>query len=261
MIAIDVYFFLNLAFDLILLQAVLLRMKKRCRIRRLLLAALIGALWSCVILLNPGLPAAGVVNWLLCPLLMCRIVKAGTDKRETLFAYIWFYVLACSGSGLMNLISSMTNRTYRGPVLIAWMMLVQLVLAWIWTVLQRKEDDETLFCKTELICRGKRVELTGIWDTGNRLCSLTGRAVHVIDPSTADALFGQMDLLEWKGVQMVPFCAVGKEGCMTAVPVESMTVWRGKKRFHVEDPLLGVSETMFYNGKNYQIIISPREFR
>ena len=81
MIAIDLYFFMNAAYDLTLLCVVGIVARKRLYFGRVLAAALLGAAWSVTALIAAlyfMLPSCALwivkmITYLLCPYLMCLI--------------------------------------------------------------------------------------------------------------------------------------------------------------------------------------------
>lgn len=281
MIAIDVYFLLNMAFDLILLQAVVLRMKKKRYGLRLLAAAGCGALWSCFALVNPRWPVwfLSSVTWFICPSLMCLLACRPAGKRELAISVVWFYLFAWGGSGLMNLIWGV-SAAHKGGRLILTMALAQLILSLCCHMLFRDQENKALFYKTVLEYRGKRVETTGIWDTGNRLRSITGKPVHLMDRIGASMLLepDELDMLAKPGsadrslgeeescggrlrLQLIPYCGIGGgSGFLLAFPIDRMTIVKDGQAVCAERPLIGVSETLFCEGKKYRVILNPSGF-
>lgn len=280
MIAIDVYFLLNAAFDLILLQAVALRMKKKRYRLRLIAAAAAGALWSCAALLNPQWPQWILlpVTWLLCPSVMCLLACRPSGIRELAISILWFYLFACGGSGLMNLIWGVSAE-HKGTGLVITMALAQLLLSLCYIILFRDKDNKTLFYKTVLEYRGRQAEIIGLWDTGNRLRSLTGRPVHLIDQIGAAMLLEPKELEALAGlsladnglkekeygsglkIQPVPYCGIGSGGgYLQAFAIDRITVIKEGQAVCKERPLIGISETLFSEGKRYRIILNPSEF-
>lgn len=81
MIAIDLYFFMNAAYDLTLLCVVGIVARKRLYFGRVLAAAFLGAVWSVIALIialyfvlpSCALWIVKMITYLLCPYLMCLI--------------------------------------------------------------------------------------------------------------------------------------------------------------------------------------------
>ena len=123
MIAIDLYFFMNAAYDLTLLCVVGIVARKQLYFGRVLAAALLGAAWSVTALIAAlyfVLPSCALwivkmITYLLCPYLMCLIayrrninVMQKIFMREFLLKNIelllYFYVAGALISGLMLLL-------------------------------------------------------------------------------------------------------------------------------------------------------------
>ena len=123
MIAVDLYFFMNAAYDLTLLCVVGIVARKRLCFGRVLAASLLGAAWSVIALVvalyfvlpSCALWIAKMITYFLCPYLMCLIAyRRDTNVMQKIFMrefflqnielLLYFYVAGALISGLMLLL-------------------------------------------------------------------------------------------------------------------------------------------------------------
>lgn len=272
MIAIDIYFLMNFVFDILLMTVALCLARERLRIWRILLSAFAGALiGSAVLILRLSAIKKSVITYVLCPVCMCGI--AG-KKRSLALTVIGFYLAAFGIGGSMELFV----RGMRLPwwKLMALMALSSMMILVFSILLQRHRDNKTLFLKTELTFRSRRLETYGLWDTGNRLRSITGKPVHMLDKEGAKKLLEgeELEVLfmlcgEQSSSEMqdcftdlplpvpVRFHTVGEEkGCLPAIRMDRLTVWKNGKKIDVEAPLIGISKTIFQNEEGCHVILN-----
>lgn len=285
MIALDVYFFLNFAFDLLLLQAAAGMTGQKRVWKRITAGAGLGALWSCIALVlgERGGTAGTVcktVTYLICPACMCRLAygPSAGNRRVRLSAVCCFYLTAFGTGGIMSLFSRRIKQLHWWELLLA-MAGAQLVLGALDRYRRKQEVNKTLFLHVLLHFGKGTLDTTGLWDTGNRLCSLTGRPVHLLDRQGAYRLLGkeQTDRIfegcrrmeegetgsyENSGVpvRLIPFRAAGCEnGWLPVVEMDRLTVWRESGPKTVEKPLIAISKTMFDTRENYCVILNPSD--
>ncbi len=281
MIAIDIYFLLNLCFDFLLMQMTASLLKYKRNWKRFMCSAILGAGWSSFALLTEHLsmPILFFIHYCVCPFFMCWIGFRLDKLKDMISAVLCFLLTAFVTGGAMDALYYLTDGIPSVWLLLGSMMFVQIVIIVSLKVFQHIESDKTLFYKVKLEFHGKKAEIVGIWDTGNRLCSLTKRPVHVIDefgaalifePKELDDLIEMQNEMEKGGikdcfgerlkVQWVLFCGLGgSKNLMPVVEIEQMTLEQNGKVIHVKKPLIGISKTLFCKGKSYQMILNPQD--
>jgi len=280
MIAIDVYFLLNFCFNMLLMQMIVYLRKCRRHVKRIAAGAAIGAGWSVAALVGDWIPypVCLLMHWLICPGLMCKVSCCLKGRRELIVTLVCFYFTVFAMGGAMNAVYGMTKETHSFVILVLSMAMIQLIIIVLLKVIKQDEDNKTLFCKVELEFRGKKTDMTGIWDTGNRLCSLTKRPVHLMDCIGMRMLLEQDELeqvIKWqhemeegdtkecfiagKMLHRIPFCGIGEsDGWLLAFEIDHMMLYRRGKEIQIARPLIGISKTMFCEGKQYRIIINTQ---
>ncbi len=281
MIAIDVYFILNFMYDLLLTEMLVCLMKYKISPGRLILSALTGALWSCIAISAVWIPVPFmiVINWFVCPFIMCKLSCSPHGKKEVCAVLLCFYLLVFVTGGAMDALWWINGDNSSFWVLLLSMLLAQVMIYISLKIIRQMNESKTLFCNVEFQFNEKKAEMIGIRDTGNRLCSLTGRPIHVVDEIGAamilekellDRIFqkrkeaenGRTEecFMQEISLQWVPFCGIGGTGgLMPVVRIDRMTVVTNRRKIYIEHPLIGISETLFCKGKSYQAILNPQD--
>ena len=206
MIAIDLYFFMNAAYDLTLLCVVGIVARKRLYFVRVLAAALLGAAWSVTALIAAlyfVLPSCALwivkmITYLLCPYLMCLIayrrninVMQKIFMREFLLKNIelllYFYVAGALISGLMLLLK------WSGIHIPSWILMpvCSILAVFLWRYITKKEAQEKQIYEVTLIYQDKTFSVKALYDSGNTLMTRKSEPVHVLAPSIWKELIGE----------------------------------------------------------------------
>ncbi len=194
MIAVDLYFLMNAAYDLTLLCVVGIITKKRLCFGRVLAASLLGAAWSLIALiialyfLLPSfvLLIGKLITYFLCPCLMCFIAyrrdpAAAQRKtiRQIIELLLYFYVAGAMVSGLMLLLK------WAGMRIPSWvsMPVCGILTAGVWRHHTKREWQKEQFYEVTITYHGRMVCMKALYDSGNTLMTIKGEPVHVLSPS------------------------------------------------------------------------------
>lgn len=178
----------------------------------------------------------------------------------------------------MNAVYGISGEKHSFITLLLCMAGGQLLVIIFFKVMKSGEENKTLFCEVKLKFREKEADTTGIWDTGNRLCSMTKRPVHLMDEIGIRMILEKEELdqiirlqyemeegcvkdcfIAGKMLYRIPFCGIGASAdWLFAFEIDSMIIKRSGKEIQINHPLIGVSKTMFCEGKNYRIIINTQ---
>lgn len=235
MIAVDLYFLMNAAYDLTLLCVVGIVARKRLYFGRVLAAALLGAAWSVialVIALYFVLPSCALwivkmITYLLCPYLMCLIayrsdinVMQKIFMREILLKNIelllYFYVAGALISGLMLLLE------WSGIRIPSWVLMpmCSILAAFLWRYLTKKEAQEKQIYEVTLIYQDKTFSVKALYDSGNTLMTRKSEPVHVLAPSIWKVLIGEDP---WKEDGFaVPYQTVSETSVMPGIYLDEI---------------------------------------
>ena len=272
---IDIVFLTNLLMDYILLRIVgKLFLRKRNR-GRILLAAAIGALFSCLILYVPSdgmLPAKvllhGCCAWII-------LVLGLQLKKEGLLvkAFVTFYLMAFLMGGFMEavLMEAALPLRFLAAAIGAYMGLSAL----IYLSDSFRARWKNIYPIT-LSYQGNVQQFFGFLDTGNLLVDpINGEGVFIIKPEVLDAMLPEekTDRLkhlqenpgELEGTQLtdlhphfLPYKTVGKEGVMLAVVIDDLCIHTPGEVIHAVNPVLALAVEPSALGKEYQVLLNSR---
>ena len=235
MIAVDLYFLMNAAYDLTLLCVVGIVARKRLYFGRVLAAAFLGAAWSVialVIALYFVLPSCALwivkmITYLLCPYLMCLIayrrninVMQKIFMREFLLKNIelllYFYVAGALISGLMLLLK------WSGIHIPSWILMpvCSILAVFLWRYITKKEAQEKQIYEVTLTNQDKTFSVKALYDSGNTLMTRKSEPVHVLAPSIWKELIGEDP---WKEDGFaVPYQTVSETSVMPGIYLDEI---------------------------------------
>ncbi len=195
MIAIDLYFFMNAAYDLTLLCMAGIAAKRKLYFLRVLLAALLGSAWSTVALmvllsfsLSQQLIFAGkFVTYGICPYLMCRIAYKTHSLAQFIEALLYFYGMGALISGFMILLK------WAGIRIPSWILMpiCAVLSVSLWLYLAKREKRNSLLYDATIVFHEKKLTIKAWYDSGNTLETIKKEPVHVLAPSAWKLLVGE----------------------------------------------------------------------
>lgn len=274
---IDVVFVTNLLMDYFLLRTAgwILSCKKNRG--RIFLAAVTGALYSCLLLYIPAedfLPAAILCHGA-CAYFMIRI-GFGLKKGGLLIkAMVTLYLTAFLWGGFWEVLSSGWKITARTFFLFAFCTYFALS-ALIYISESLKVKLKHIYPIT-ISYGGKVQSAYGFYDTGNLLTEpVSGRPVSVVCPEFLESILpeemkeslkhikesqGETEStwLEELNPRFVPYRAVGNEnGMLLAVTLEDLCIHTPKEVVHVERPVFAVSEEASALEKECKVLLNSK---
>lgn len=224
MIAVDLYFLMNAAYDLTLLCVVGIVAKKRLCFRRVLAAALLGAAWSVIALvialyfmLSSFILLIGkLITYFLCPYLMCRIAYQKSNRAQKGELLLYFYVAGALISGMMLLLK------WSGIHIPSWILMpvCSILAVFLWRYITKKEAQEKQIYEVNLIYQDKTFSVKALYDSGNTLMTRKSEPVHVLAPSIWKKLIGEDP---WKEDGFaVPYQTVSETSVMPGIYLDEI---------------------------------------
>ena len=258
---IDIVFLTNLLMDYVLLCIVgKLFLRKRNR-GRILLAAAVGALFSCLILyVLPDMifPAKVLLHggcaW--------GMLVLGLDLKKNgllVKALVTVYLMAFFMGGLMEAAPVKKTTPIRFLIVAAGAYMGLSALIYL--------SDSF---------RGNVQPFFGLWDTGNFLVDpISQKEVFIIKPEVLEALLPQenADRLkhlkenpgELEGTEpadlhphFLPYKTIGEEGVLLAVVLDDLCIHTPREVIHVANPVLALAVEPSALGKEYQVLLNSR---
>lgn len=233
MIAVDLYFMMNAAYDLTLLCVVGIVAKKLLCFGRVLIASLLGAVWSVIALIIAlyfTLPSfmlliGKLITYFLCPYLMCRIayrrdttVAQRKVIRQNTELLLYFYAVGALISGLMLLLK------WAGIRIPSWILMpvCSILAASVWRYLTKREAQEKQIYEVTLIYHDKSLCIKALYDSGNTLMTMKGELVHVLAPSIWKELIGE-DPWQENGFA-IPYQTVSEVSVMPGIYLDEIHI-------------------------------------
>lgn len=254
---IDVLFLVNFTMDYLLLLLVWKMLKCSATHLRICIAAAIGAIMTCIIVILP-IPYAFLEFILFHVIVNTCMIRVGLkikNIRSFFKALILLYIGAVFMGGIMT---SLQQYVKIGSLFLVLAIAGYYLSLGIWNFVSRLQRWNQCHCKVELFLNGKKYELRGLIDTGNGLSDpLTGQPVSILDRETVKKLWGESDL---QRMRFVPYQSIGKkEGVLPVFQVDKMCVMREETHWF-EKPLIGISEERISAGGDYEMILNPNLF-
>ena len=261
--------------DYVLLRIVgKLFLRKRNR-GRILLAAAIGALFSCLILyVLPDMifPAKVLLHggcaW--------GMLVLGLDLKKNgllVKALVTVYLMAFFMGGLMEAAPVKKATPIRFLIVAAGAYMGLSALIYLSDSFRARWKN---IYPVTLSYRGNVQPFFGLWDTGNFLVDpISQKEVFIIKPEVLDALLPQenADRLkhlkenpgELEGTEpadlhphFLPYKTIGEEGVLLAVVLDDLCIHTPREVIHVANPVLALAVEPSALGKEYQVLLNSR---
>mgnify|MGYP004646980387 FL=1 len=272
---IDIVFLANLLMDYILLRLVgMVFLRKRNR-GRILLASMVGALLTCLILyvLPERIFPVKVLLHGGCAWIMLVL---GLDLKKNgllVKGFVTLYLMAFFMGGLMEAapVKEMTPVRFLVVAVGAYMGLSTL----IYLGDSFRARWKNIYPVT-LSYKGNVQQVFGLWDTGNLLVDpLNQKEVFVIKPEVLEMILPEekTDLLrhfkenprELEGTEItdlhphfLPYRTIGEKGVMLAVILDDLCIHTPREVIHVPNPVLAMAVEPSALGKEYQILLNSK---
>ena len=272
---IDIVFLTNLLMDYVLLRIVgKLFLRKRNR-GRILLAAAVGALFSCLILyVLPDMifPAKVLLHggcaW--------GMLVLGLDLKKNgllVKALVTVYLMAFFMGGLMEAAPVKKATPIRFLIVAAGAYMGLSALIYLSDSFRARWKN---IYPVTLSHRGNVQPFFGLWDTGNFLVDpISQKEVFIIKPEVLEALLPQenADRLkhlkenpgELEGTEpadlhphFLPYKTIGEEGVLLAVVLDDLCIHTPREVIHVANPVLALAVEPSALGKEYQVLLNSR---
>lgn len=276
-IYIDVVFGTNLLMDYILLRLVGMLFKCRRSRLRYLLAAAMGALFSCLILYIPikiVLPASILLHGA-CAMGMltvgCGLKKGGLLIKGMVTLYLTAFLIGgfWEAVAMDQAVTLKTFLMFAGSTYLGLSALVYLSDS-------IRAGRKNIFPIT-LSYQGKVQSSYGFYDTGNLLCDpYDGGPVSIAEPAFLEALLseelvdklkhlkenpGELKSTELAGLhpRFLPYRTVGQEdGLLLAVTLEDLCIYTPQEPVHIERPVFALSMEPSALGNECKVLLNAR---
>lgn len=160
--------------------------------------------------------------------------------------FLWSLVATVGVGGVLSVCQEHLPQRYwfsAGSIVCAIGIMVSLLLE------ERRHTHDRNLYRVKLVYAKNEVEVTALYDTGNRLQDPYVHApVHILAHAEAQRLG-----LPPEELRLIPFSTVGApQGLMEAWTIDAME-WTGGRLEHV---VIGVAENILFEKKDYRLILS-----
>lgn len=273
---IDVVFVTNLLMDYFLLRLVGIVFRYKKNRIRCILAASLGALFSCMVLLmdaGNGMPTKMLLHGG-CAIGMLRIgygIKRGSLLVKSLLT-LYLAAFLCGGFWEAFMADqSLTAKTFFLFAISTYFGMSALVYL-----------SETFRARIKniypitLSYQGKVQSAYGFYDTGNMLLDpLSGEPVSIMKPEFLEAMLpeelmgklkhlkenqGEIKSTELAGLQphYVLYSTVGQEGLLLAIRLDDLCIHTPREVVHIPRPVFALSFEPSTLGKEYKVLLNSR---
>lgn len=283
-IYIDVLFVVNFAMDYLVLsitEGILycttvkpLGYKTLLNHIKRILAAILGALWSCILLWCELFePVWNIITVVVIGPIMILIILGKTRIRNyargvgTLYLVTfvtagtmhWIYYYTAFGFWLNMLVSK--GHFNGGMGMSGWMLIVgiiisQILIRWYTSHLLKVRKNKDYRYTVVIEHKGRKVSLIALCDTGNGLIDpIYRKPVNVVETSAITELIDSYDKTAF---HLIPYSSIGQEnGLIPVVKLEKLMIIDKKEVKIIENPYIALYSGKFASNTDYRMIIHP----
>ena len=275
-IYIDVVFVTNLLMDYILLQAVGAYLSCCKRQKRTFAGAMIGALFSCLILYvhMDGILTVSILLHGGCACCMTFLAYGLKQKGILAKAILSLYLAAFLAGGLWDML--MRGRKKGFLIFLLFSAVTYFCFMFLAYISQVVDVKKRNLYPVALSYQGKVQSSYGLYDTGNLLTDpISGKPVSVVTPEFLAGLLpgslaekvthlkenpGEIESTELAGLHphFLICRSVGGERMLLAVTLEDLIIHTPKEVVHIESPVLVLPEEPSALGKECQVLLNAK---
>lgn len=269
----DLYFFLNLFMDFVLLLLVARFLKLKTKMWRILIGSLVGATGACTILVLHKLPALfryAVVYMILTVVMI--IISYGRCKGKPLCRILAIlYCLSIFLGGILEvlwknsfiseIVNKQTGARFNHSISIFAVLFTVIPLLFLlpygfFYFNEFRRRSRTIF-QVKLYLEGKAVEVKGLLDTGNHLREPTSnKPVIIVEQKVMEEIMTK-DLLDYTTkIKMVPYRSIGKDsGTLYGIVLDEMVVHNNDQRHTYKEVIACLYKGVLSSKEDYQVIL------
>ena len=273
-IYIDVVLIENLIMNFIILLATGLILKEKIKITRLLLASLLGAIYSVISYMSIlEIYSSMVLKIILSIVIIYVAFNPQTMKKmwkDILIFYLTSFVFGGAAFALIYIVrpqdilmkNGLFLGTYPLKTILLGAIIAFIIVITAFTIVKSKITKKDMFCEIEIQLNGKKIETTAMIDTGNLLKEpITNTPVIVVEHTLLydcipKEILNHLD--EWLGgefdnipekikeeyiskLKFIPFSSLGKQnGMLLGMKAEYIKIKSDDKEEKKENIIIGI---------------------
>lgn len=242
-IYIDLIFFLNLAFDFLLLTTVSILLKRNIKWYRLLLGSIIGALSIFILFININNLGLFILKFII-SFIMIIVTFSYKDLKYTFSNFLYLYIVSIFLGGALYLLNIQYSYKNSGLIfyhhglsinIIIILIISPIILAFYFKAHKKLKYNFQHNYKVDLIINHKKYQFNGYLDTGNKLYDqYKNRPVSLIYTNKIKYNYDKLIL--------VPYETVNGNGLIKCLKVDYMYI--NHKKY--EQVLIGLANKQFH---------------
>lgn len=288
-IYIDVVLIENLIMNTIILIATGVVLKEKIQILRILLASLIGAIYSVIAYLSILEIYSSIIMKIILSLIIIYIAfNPQTIKKmskDILLFYLTSFVFGGAAFALIYIVKPqdilMKNGLFLGTyplkTIILGAIIAFIIIITAFTVVKTKITKKDMFCEIEIKLNGKKIKTIAMIDTGNMLKEpISNTPVIVVEHTLLynsipkeilnhleELLGGDFSSIPEKiqkeyqtKLKFIPFSSLGKQnGMLIGIKAEELIIKREEKQEKKQNIIIGIYQKSLTKKGEYRALI------
>ncbi len=258
----DILIFLNTLINFLLLCLTGRLYNQKLHIFRIVVAALIGGLFSLYLLIPQDVAIIELLVRAVSGAVMVLIAFGVKNAIKTLKLWVIMFAVSFIFAGFMMavwcifkpewlLINNGTVYFDISPLSLIILSVCAYSVVAVVAIIFRRRQSKELTCEITISCDNRFVTTTALLDTGHNLRdNVFGSPVIIIDSKTGDDLFGHITVnmplyaggSSDKRFRVIPYSTIGSGGLMPAFRCEYAEAILNGKTYKVRDPVVAVTE-------------------
>lgn len=262
----DVVFFINLLYQLGILEITNLLFRMKGNILRMAAASMLGSICYCIMIVM-GFPVMWFPFRLLTGIALGALSAVAAFypgiRRRLLGVLLCEGILSACLSGILDLWGKEAESGYLMFTASAALVFLGLFCIKIRRLLSERFQEEKNIRKVRLYHKGRIADTYGLLDTGNGLVDPISREpVIIIQKSLAEKLLLNEGIEEQKGYRVVPYDSIGKKkGILKTFRMERLEIIKegesGEDEAVIKEKVLCAVYEENYSNNAYEVILTP----
>lgn len=288
-IYIDVVLIENLIMNFIILLATGIVLKEKIKTVRLLLASLLGAIYSVISYMSILEIYSNIILKIILSVVIVYVAfNPQTMKKmwkDILIFYLTSFVFGGAAFALIYIVKPqdilMKNGLFLGTyplkTIVLGAIIAFIIIITAFTIVRTKITKKDMFCKVEIQINGKKIETTAMLDTGNLLKEpITNTPVIVVEHTLLydcipkeilnhldEMLGGEFENIPEKikeeymaKLKFIPFSSLGKQnGMLLGMKAESVKIKDGEREEEKDNVIVGIYNKSLTKRGEYRALL------
>lgn len=229
-------------------------MRKKISIRRVLMAAVLGAVTS-TLMLVVGLHFGLLYILILLGMgsAMMSIAMKQKSRNDILLGIVYYFTLVFVFSKLLKGGEWITKNQLNGMV-VAIIVIGVMSIALLYIIYQNRKNRQNTIYQVSIVEQGKRIDVKALFDTGNALREpFSGKPVSIIESEVWRAVINEPKPEHYK---IIPFHSIGQEhGVLNGMEIDELIIWADDRKIVQKQAIIALYEGSLSKDKSFQMIL------